>query len=310
LLTGFLCLDRLDEARATAEEAQAKKLDSPYLRAAMYQLAFLKNDSAGMAQDVAWATGKPGIEDALLAMEADTHAYVGQLRRAEEFTHQAVASAVHADQKETAASYEAQAGVRQALFGNAAAAKQHASAALAMTDGRDVQFLAALALMLSGDSNGAQPLLNDFTKRFPEDTLARFVFLPSLRAQQALLRHDTSKTLTELQPSAPYEAGQASSGNIFTIAYYPVYIRAAAHLAARQGKEAAAEYQKILDHRGVIINNPLGALAHLGLGRAYALNGDSAKAKIAYQDFLALWRDADPDILILKQAKSEYAALH
>jgi serine/threonine protein kinase len=310
LLTGFLCLDRLDEARATAEEAQAKKLDSPYLRAAMYQLAFLKNDSAGMAQDVAWATGKPGIEDALLAMEADTSAYVGQLRRADEFTRQAVASAAHADQKETAASYEAQAGVRQALFGNAAAAKQHASAALAMTDGRDVQFLAALALMLSADSNSAQPLLNDFTKRFPEDTLVRFVFLPSLRAQQALLRHDTSKALTELQPSVPYEAGQASSGNIFTIAYYPVYIRAAAYLAARQGTEAAAEYQKILDHRGVIINNPLGALAHLGLGRAYALNGDSAKAKIAYQDFLALWKDADPDILILKQAKSEYAALH
>jgi hypothetical protein len=221
-----------------------------------------------------------------------------------------VASAAHADQKETAASYEAQAGVRQALFGNAAAAKQHATAALAMTNGRDVQFLAALAMVLSADSNGAQPLLNDFTKRFPEDTLVRFVFLPSLRAQQALLRHDTSKTLTELQPSAPYEAGQASSGNIFTIAYYPVYIRAAAYLAARQGKEATAEYQKILDHRGVIINNPLGALAHLGLGRAYALSGDSAKAKIAYQDFLALWKDADPDILILKQAKSEYAALH
>jgi len=310
LLTGFLCLDRLDEARVTAEEAQTRKLDSPYLRAAMYQLAFLKNDQAGMAQDAAWASGKPGIEDALLAMEAETAAYTGHLRRAEELTRQAVASAIHADEKETAASYEAQAGVRQALFGNSTAAKQHARAALAMSNGRDVQFLAGLAMLLAGDANGVQPLVNDFTKRFPEDTLAKFVHLPSLRAEQALVRRDWSKALAELLPSLPYESGQASSGNVFTIAFYPVHARAAAYLFAKQGQEAAVEYQKLLDHRGVVINNPLGALAHLGLGRAYALAGDSAKAKIAYQDFLALWKDADPDIPILKEAKSEYAALH
>jgi tetratricopeptide (TPR) repeat protein len=310
LMTGFITLNRLDEARVTAEEAQAKKLDSPYLRAALYQLDFVKNDAAGMAQQVAWASGKPGIEDVLLCMDADTNAYSGHLRKAEELTHQAVASALHADEKETAATYEAQAGVRQALFGNPTTAKQHAAAALAMTDGRDVQFLAAMAYSLAGDSAKAQLLINDFAKRFPEDTLVKFNYLPTLRGHQALLRPDTSKAMAELEVAAPYEAGQASGGNTVSVGYYPVYVRAEALRMAKRGKEAAVEYQKILDHPGVIINSPFGALSRLGLGRAYALAGDSAKAKIAYQDFLALWKDADPDIPILKEAKSEYASLH
>ena len=310
LVTGFICLNRLDEARVMAEDAQAKKLDSPYLRAVMYQLAFLKNDSAGMAEQLAWASGKSGIEDAMLGMDADTAAYSGRLRKSEELTRQAVASAVHADEKETAASYEAQSGVRQALFGNPAPAKQHAAAALSMTDGRDVQFLAALAYALAGDSAKTQTLVNDLTKRFPSDTLAKFIYLTTLRAQQALIRQDSAKAIAELQPAAPYESGQSSSGNTISISLYPVYIRGEAFLMAKQGKEAAAEYQKILDHRGVVINGPIGVLAHLGLGRAYARSGDTAKAKIEYQNFLASWKDADPDIPILKQAKSEYASLH
>jgi serine/threonine protein kinase/tetratricopeptide (TPR) repeat protein len=310
LVSGFICLNRLDEARVTAEDAQAKKLDSPYLRAVMYQLAFLKNDSAGMAEQLAWASGKSGIEDALLGMDADTAAYFGRLRKSEELTRQAVASAVHADEKETAAAYEAQSGVRQALFGNPAPAKQHAAAALSMTDGRDVQFLAALAYALAGDSANTQTLVNDLTKRFPSDTLAKFIYLTTLRAQQAFMRHDSAKAIAELQPAASYESGQSSSGNTISIALYPVYIRGQALLMAKQGKEAAAEYQKILDHRGVVINGPIGVLAHLGLGRAYALSGDTGKAKIEYQNFLASWKDADSDIPILKQAKSEYASLH
>jgi tetratricopeptide (TPR) repeat protein len=310
LVTGFICLNRLDEARAMAEDAQAKKLDSPYLRVAMYQLAFLRNDSAGMAEQLAWASGKSGIEDALLGMDADTAAYSGRLRKSEELTRQAVASAVRADEKETAASYEAQSGIRQALFGNPAAAQQHAAAALSMTDGRDVQFLAGLAYALAGDSAKTQTLVNNLTKRFPDDTVAKFIYVTSLRAQQALLRHDSAKAIAELQPAAPYESGQSSSGNTISISLYPVYIRAEAFLMAKQGKEAAAEYQKILDHRGIVINGPIGVLAHLGLGRAYALSGDTAKAKIEYQNFLASWKDADPDIPILKQAKSEYASLH
>jgi tetratricopeptide (TPR) repeat protein/predicted Ser/Thr protein kinase len=309
LVTAFICLNRLDEARVTAEEAQAKKLDSPYLRAAIYQLAFLKNDAAGMTRHVAWAAGKPGIEDVLLAMDADSSAYSGHVRRAEELTRQAVASAVHADEKETAALYEAQAGLRQALFGNLAAAKQHATAALTASNGRDVEYAASMALTLAGDASRALVLVNDFTKRFPDDTVVKFIYLPTLRGQLMSLRHDFSNALSELQSAAPYESGQASPGSTISIALYPVYVRACAYLAAKQGKEAVAEYQKIVDHPGVVINGPIGVLAHLGLGRAHALAGDSAKAKIAYQDFLALWKDADPDIPILKQAKAEYAKL-
>ena len=263
-----------------------------------------------MAEQLAWASGKSGIEDVLLGMDADTAAYFGRLRKSEELTRQAVASALHADEKETAAAYEAQSGVRQALFGNPAPAKQHAAAALSMTDGRDVQFLAALANALAGDSGKTQTLVNDLTKRFPSDTLAKFIYLTTLRAQQALMRHDSAKAIAELQPAASYESGQSSSGNTISIALYPVYIRGQAFLMAKQGKEAAAEYQKILDHRGIVINGPIGVLGHLGLGRAYALSGDTAKAKIEYQNFLASWKDADSDIPILKQAKSEYASLH
>jgi eukaryotic-like serine/threonine-protein kinase len=309
LAGGFICLNRLDEARLTAEEAQAKKLDSPYLRAILYQLAFLKNDSAAMAQNLVWASGKPGIEDTLLAMQADSLAYAGQLRKAEELTRQAVASATHADEKETAAGYEAQAGLRQVLFGNATLARQHAAAAIAMTDGRDVQFLAAMTYALAGDSSKLQAFVNDFARRFPQDTAVKFNYLPSLRAQQALLRHDPTKAIAELELAAPYESGQPNQGSAVSAAMYPVYLRAEAFRAAKQGKQSAAEYQKILDHRGVVVNGPLGALAHLGLGRACALSGETAKAKIAYQDFLGLWKDADQDMPILKQVKSEYASL-
>jgi serine/threonine protein kinase len=310
LVTGFLTLGRLDEARVTAEEAQAKKLDSPYLRTAMYQLAFLKNDTAAMARDVAWAMGKPGVEDTFLAMDADTFAYHGQLRKAEELTKRAVESAVHADQKETAAAYEAQAGLRQALFGNSASAKQHAAAALAMSDGRDVQYFVAMAETIAGDTAKSQASVSDLVKRFPEDTLVKSIYLPTIRGQQALLRHDSAKAISELQAGAACELGQPNTGSTISVALYPINVRAQAYFAAKQGKEAAAEYQKILDHSGVVVNGPIGALAHLGLGRAYAIAGDSAKAKIAYQDFLALWKDADPDIPILKEAKSEYASLH
>jgi serine/threonine protein kinase len=310
LAGAFVCLNRLDEARVTAEEAQAKKLDSPYLRVVMYQLAFLKNDAAAMAQHLAWASGKSGIEDTLLAMHADTTAYAGQVRKADELTRQAVASAIRADEKETAGFYEAEAGVRQALFGDPNAARQHAAAALAMTNGRDVQFVAAITYGFAGDSSKVQLLVNDFAKRFPEDTVVKFTYLPSLRAQQALLRQDSAEAIAELEPATPYELGQPNNGTTISMSLYPVYLRAAAFRRAKQGKEAALEYQKILDHRGVVINGPIGALAHLGLGRAYALSGDTAKAKIAYQDFLALWKDADSDIPILKEAKTEYASLH
>jgi eukaryotic-like serine/threonine-protein kinase len=308
LVNAYLFLNRLEEARAAAEEAQAKNLDSPYLHINLYALSFLQNDAAGTAQQVAWAAGKPGVEDALLAGEADTAAYSGRLAKARGFSRQAMASAERAEEKETAAGYEADAAVREALFGNEAEARQRAAAVLALSTGRDVQYGAALALALAGDAHRAQALADDLGKRFPEDTIVQFNYLPTIHAQFALERNDTSRAIEALQAATPYELGLPGTGS-FTPGLYPVFVRGDAYLAAHQGIEAAAEFQKILGHRGVVQNESIGALAHLGLARAYVLQRDTGKASAAYQDFLTLWKDGDPDIPILKQAKAEYAKL-
>ena len=205
--------------------------------------------------------------------------------------------------KESAASYEANAAVREALFGNASEARQRAASALGLSMGRDVQYGVALAHALIEDSARAQALADDLDKRFPEDTVVRFNYLPALRGQIALNRNDVPKSLEFLQAATPYELGGYAG-------LYPAYVRGEAYLAANRGSEAAAEFQKILDHRGIVENDPIGALAHLQIGRAYAMQGDTAKAKAAYQDFLTLWKDADPDIPILIAAKSEFAKLH
>jgi eukaryotic-like serine/threonine-protein kinase len=308
LVSSYLVLNRLEEARATAEEAQAKQLDSSDLRINLYELAFLENDAAGMAEQVAWSAGKPGVEDVLLANEADTAAYSGRVGKARELSRQAVASAKQAEEKETAAGYEADAALREALFGKAVEARQRAAVALGLSNGRDVQYVAALALGFAGDAVRAQTLAEDLAKHFPEDPLVQFNYLPTIHAQLALSRNDSSKAIDALQAASPYELGQAGVGG-FLLALYPVYVRGEAYLAAHQGSEAAAEFQKILDQRGAVFNEPIGALAHLGLARAYTNSGDTAKAKAAYQDFLTLWKDADPDIPILIAAKAEYAKL-
>jgi len=307
LVYPYLNLNRLEEARATAEEAQAKHLDSPLLRIGLYQLAFLQNDASGMAQQVNWAAGKSGVEDVLLAREADTAAYSGRLGEARDFSRRAVASAARAEEKEKAAIYEADAALREALFGNAAAGRQRATAALGLSTGRDVKYGAALALAMVGDAARARALAEDLAKRFPEDTLVQFNYLPTLHAQFALSRNDASKAIEALQAAAPYELGDPTEAFTF-LSLYPVYVRGEAYLAGHQETgAAAAEFQKILDHRGVVFNEPIGALAHLGLARGEALKGDLAKARVAYEDFLTRWKDADPDIPILKQAKAEYA---
>jgi eukaryotic-like serine/threonine-protein kinase len=310
LVYPYLNLNRLEEARGVAKEAQAKNLDSPLLRGALYLLAFLENDTTGMEQQVAWSTGKPGIEEVLLSYQADTAAYSGRLGKAREFSRRAVGSAGRVEEKETAAGYEAEAALREGLFGNATEARQRAAAALAISTGRDVQYGAAMALALAGDASRAQVLADDLEKHFPEDTVAQFNYLPTIRAQLALSRNDSSKALEALQSAIPYELGSPVSGGAFSPALYPVYVRGESYLAGRQGSEAAAEFQKILNQRGVVLNEPIGALAHLGLARAYALNGDAIKSKAAYQDFLTLWKDADPDVPILIQAKAEHAKLH
>jgi eukaryotic-like serine/threonine-protein kinase len=308
LVYPYLNLNRLAEARAIAEEAQAKQLDSPLLRIGLYQLAFLEHDTAGMAQQVTWAAGKSGVEDVLLALEADTAAYSGRIGEARDFSRRAVASAERAEEKETAASYEATAALREALFGNAAEARQRAASALLLSTGRDVKYGAALALALEGDTARALALADELAKRFPEDTVVQFNYLPTLHAQLALSRNDASKAIEALEAAAPYELGDPTEAFNF-VSLYPVYVRGEAYLAGHQETRAAAEFQKILDHRGVVFNEPIGALAHLSLGRAYALQGDTVKARTAYNDFFTLCKVADPDIPVLKQAKAEYTKL-
>jgi serine/threonine protein kinase/tetratricopeptide (TPR) repeat protein len=308
LAGSYLNLNRFEEARATAEEAQAKKFDSPTLHFLMYQLAFLRHDAPGMAKEAGWAASKPGVEDIFLASEADTAAYSGRLQAARNLSRRAVASAKLTEEKETAATYEAGAALREGLFGNIGEARQQAPAALELSSGPNVQYQAALALALAQDATRAQPLVDDLDRRFPEDTMVQFNFLPATRAQIDLIHNDFARAIEALQPAAPYELG-SPSGGLIAAALHPVYVRGEASLAAHQGKEAAAEFQKIIDHPGVVMNDPIGALAHLQIGRAYAMQGDTAKAKAAYQDFLTLWKDADPDIPILIAARAEYAKL-
>jgi predicted Zn-dependent protease len=219
-----------------------------------------------------------------------------------------VTSAERAEQKETAASYEAEASLREALFGNGIAARERAKAALGLSKGRDVQYGAALALALAGDAAQAQALADDLGKRFPEGTIVQFNYLPMAQAQLALNRNDASGAIEALQAALPYELATPDVYFNF-LCLYPVFVRGEAYLAAHQGNEAAAEFQKILDHRGIVLNEPIGALAHLQIGRAYAMEGDTAKAKAAYKDFLTLWRDADTDIPLFIVAKAEYAKL-
>jgi tetratricopeptide (TPR) repeat protein/predicted Ser/Thr protein kinase len=304
LAYAYMLLNRFAEARATNEDAQAKKLDSAFLHITVYELAFLQNDAEGMAQQVAWSAGKPGLEGLLLGYEADTAAYFGRLGSARELSRRAAASAKQAERTETAAGYEAGSALREALFGDAGEAKRRATSALGSSKGRDVQYEAALALVLAGDMARALALADDLGKRFPEDTIVQFNYLPTLHAGLALSGNEASKTILILRAAAPYELGEVGATSLC-----PVFVRGEAYLAAHRGNEAAAEFQKILDHRGVVFNEPIGALAHLQLGRAYAMQSDTAKARTAYQDFLTLWKDADPDIPILKEAKAEYAKL-
>jgi DNA-binding winged helix-turn-helix (wHTH) protein/tetratricopeptide (TPR) repeat protein len=300
LVNAYVNLDRLEEAQSAAEDALRKSYDSPYLRFNLYQLAFLRNDRPGMAQQVAWSQGKPDAEDQLLAIQACSAAYYGRLTNAREYLHHGVTSAERNKRTESAANHKTDQAIVEALFGNTGKARKLAGAALALAKSRDVQVSAALALAFAGVGEQARTVAYDVAKRYPQDTLVQFVFLPIIQAQLELSRKDSVKALEALRTTAPYE---------LAFGLYPLYLRGEAHLTAHQGREAAAEFQKILDHRGAVGNEPIGALAHLGLARAYLLQGESTKALAAYKDFLALWKDADPDIPVLKQAKAEYAKL-
>ena len=304
----YLLLNRVEEAAAAAEEAHTKGLDSN-LTAILYGIAFYGDNTAEMARQLARATGVPGHEDLLLALEADTAAYFGHLGKAREFSRRAAGSAELAGQKETASDYYAASALREALFGNTSKARQQATVAEGRSTGLDTDYGAALALAYAEDASRAQALANDLAKRFPEDTDVQFNYLPTLRAKIALLHSNPQQAIDMVAVAAPYELGLPAYGFYNWPNLYPVYVRGEAYLAAHQGSEAAAEFQKILDYRGIVLNEPIGVLAHLQLGRAYALQGNSAKARAAYQDFLTLWKDADPNIPILLEAQAEYAKL-
>jgi serine/threonine protein kinase/tetratricopeptide (TPR) repeat protein len=308
LVQGYVHVGRLPEARSTVEEARTKNVDSPYLNLYSYQLAFVQNDVTKMTEELARAAGKPGVEDMLLAAEADTAAYVGQVLAPRDFSRQAIASAKRAAEKETAASYEAAAALREGLFGNPDVARQHAEAALAISKGRDVQYASALALAFAGAGQRAQQLSEQLSMDFPDDTLVRSVYLPTIRGEIAVSHRDSSNAIELLKTTSQYELGMPGDAE-FSPSLYPVYVRGNAYLAAGQGGEAAAEFEKILKWPGVVLNEPIAALAPLGLARAYALQGDSVKARSAYQDFLTLWKNADPGVPVLKLAKAEYAKL-
>jgi serine/threonine protein kinase/tetratricopeptide (TPR) repeat protein len=303
----YIALNLLDEASATFQQALKQKLDAGYLRLWMYYLALLRNDRADMEQQVAWGTGKPGDEDPLLSAQSDTEAYYGRLIKAREFSSRAVNSAKHADAKETAALWEANAALREAEFGNSALARNDVATALALAPGRDVEVLSALAYARAGNILPSQELVDKLNKEFPTNTLVQIYWLPVIRAAIELDRKDSSQAIELLQTPMSYDLAEPTPLQLGPM--YPAYLRGEAYRQEHRGKEAASEFQKILDHRGVVVNFPLGAVAHLGLARAYALEGEVPKSGAAYRELFTLWKDADPDIPILKEAEAEYAKL-
>jgi len=303
----YLALNDLDEANVTFQHALEHKLDAGILRLMMYYLAFLRGDAEEMKRQVGWAAGRPGSEDLLFSAQSDTEAYYGHMKKAQDFSRRAVESALRARAKETAATWQADAALREAEIGNSEQAHRATAATLTLSSGSGVQNLAALALARLGDAARAGAIAEDLAKSNPANTLLNYYWLATIRAAIELGHDDPTKAVELLQPAGAYEMGYSAPFLFGTM--YPAYVRGEAYLALHQGPQAAAEYQKILEHRGIVLNCLNGALAHLGLARAYVLQGDTVKAKAAYQDFLTLWKDADPDIPILIAAKAEYAKL-
>jgi serine/threonine protein kinase/Tfp pilus assembly protein PilF len=317
VVNALLAMGRFDQARETIQRTQALKMDDPLLHSALYALAFFATDSGGMAEQQKWFAGQPDVENFGLSLASDSEAYVGRLAKARELTKGSVDSAIRADSKESGAIWQANAALREAAFGNTIQAKQAAEEALKLAPAsQGVQVETALAFAMAGETARAESMARDLNKRFPLDTQMQSLWLPAIRAQVALKRVNPTEALSSLQAAAPLELGQiAFLANLSCL--YPTYIRGQAYLAAGQGNAAAAEFRRILDHNGIVWNCWTGALARLGIARANALqmrtsqgaDGDAARVRAlaAYKDFLALWKDADPDIPIYKQAKAEYA---
>lgn len=300
LVGSYLALDRLADAKAAAKEAQTRGADSALTHSALYLIAFLEHDSAAMEREAVWSMGKPGEEDLMLDVESDSAAFSGHFVEARELTRRATESSLKADAKEAAAGHEAWSALREAVVGNAGLAKQQALASLLISKGRDVEGRANLAFALSGDTQRATQGAEDLVRRYPQDSLVKLAVLAPIRAL-ALRNSDVKGALDILNAVESYDLGAGGIGRI--------WLRGQLYIAAGQPQQAAAQFQTILDHPGLAGNLIFVPLARLGLGRAYALAGDTAKARTAYKDFLTLWKDADPDIPVLKQATADYAKL-
>jgi eukaryotic-like serine/threonine-protein kinase len=310
ITASYIGLNRLDEAQSAINDALARKLTDPVLHENMYNLAFLRGDTAGMEREVSQSTGKAGWEDLILFMHSNTASFHGRINEARSLSRRAVDAAQRFDLKEPAALWQADAALREAAFGNGEQARQLANESAKTAPGsRDAQVLSVLALTRAGDTTRVQSIVDDLNRRFPVNTIIQSVWLPTIRAQLELSRGGAAKAVESLQSAAPYELGEGI-GSLNLVCILPAYLRGEAYLGAKDGNAAAAEFKKILDHRGLVSNCWTGALAHLGLARAYTLSGDTAKARTNYQDFLALWKDADSGIPVLQQAKAEYAKLH
>ena len=317
LIGTYLALNRFDEAKQTFDRAIAEKLDGPGLRLQRHYLAFVQGDSAAMAEQVRAVAGKPGEEDTLLAAQADSEAYFGRLAKAREITRRAMDSAKSNNAPETAAIWAVYGAIREAEFGDATRAREISSEATALKGGRDVELLSAVALARAGDSARSQALADKISREYPLDTVLQRYWLPVIQASNELNRGNAQRAADILVPIASYDFYSPPQFQIEPM--YPAFVRAEAYLKLGDAPKAAVEFQKLIDHRGMVLNSPIGALARLGVARAYAIEARSVtgaeaasaltKARGAYQDFFGLWKDADPDIPVLVAAKSEYAKL-
>jgi len=305
LILSYLYLNQLNEAQAVLEQAQARKLAIPALLPDFYEIAFLRGDAAAMQQYVAEARGKPGLEDTLLALHSDTEAYFGRLQRARELTQTARESAIQAGSKETAATWVLTGALHDAEIGDPQRARKDANEALTASHGQTVTILAALVLARSGDAKSAGALADQLAKQYPANTIMNDYWVPTIRAAIDLDQKNPAAAVEALRRTAPYETGAPPPG----IAFYPVYLRGLAYLQLGQGRQAVAEFQKMLKYPGVVLNLTTAALAHLQLARAQAVSGDKAAASKSYEEFLSLWKDADKDLAVLKQAQAESAKL-
>ncbi len=315
----LLALQRFDDARQTAQQGQAQHLDDLILHNGLYALAFLRGDSGAMAEQQHWLGAQPAYENWGLSLASETEAYQGRLGKARELTRRAVDSAIRADSKETGAIWLENSALREAAFANLTDAKQAAQEGLKLAPtSPGVTAEAALAFSMVRDVTRAEELAQALNKAYPLDTQMQSLWLPAIRAQLALHRSNPTLALNTLQAATVIEFGQIPFvANLSCL--LPTYIRGEAYMAAGQGTSAAVEFQKILDHSGIVWNCWTGALAHLGVARAAALqsktsrgaDADAARVRalVAYKDFLTIWKDADPDIPILKEAKAEYTKL-